>query len=139
MRARWVAEIAGLPLRTLANWIDWGIASCAYNVKGTGNVRRFDLSDVVRILAIKRLRNAGLSMQALRAALDVLRRDYHDGDPLGSGRLLVVEERPFYLQGDKDLVDVLKRQTAMQPMFLVDLGEVAQEARGKVEALQVAA
>jgi len=74
-------------------------------------------------------------MQALKAALAILRAEYNEADPLGSGRLLVVGDRPFYLQDDAALVDVLRRQTAMQSMILVDMGELAQEARAKVAAL----
>ncbi len=133
--ARTVAKLAGLPLRTLANWVDYGLATCAHNVKGTGRTRRFDFADLVRTLAIVRLRDAGLSMQGLRRAVAILRDEYQEADPLGGGRLLVIGDKPFYLRGDRDLVDVLKRQTAMQRVILVDMSEIAQEARTKVEAL----
>jgi DNA-binding transcriptional MerR regulator len=134
-KALTVAKLAGLPLRTLANWVDYGLATCAHNVKGTGRVRRFDFADLVRLFAIIRLRNAGLSMQALRRAVAILQAEYQEGDPLGSGRLLVIGDRPFWLQGDDELVDLLRRQTAMQNVILVDLGQVAQETRAKVQAL----
>lgn len=77
-------------------------------------------------------------MQGLKAALAILRAEYKEADPLGGGRLLALQNRVFYLQGDAALVDVLKRQTAMQSVILVDLGELAQEARAKVAELQAA-
>ncbi len=128
----WVTE---LRYRTLDRWVVWGLATCAHNTKGKGTKRRFDLSDVVRILAIRRLRDAGVSMQGLKAALAILRTEYNEADPLGSGRLLVIGDRPFWLQGDDELVDLLRRQRAMQSVILVDLGQVAQETRAKVAAL----
>jgi len=130
-----VCRIAGLPYRTLANWCTWGLATFEQDGQGTGHRRRFALVDLVRILAIIRLRDAGVSMQGLKKALAILRDEYHEPDPLGSGRLLVVGDRPFYLRGDRDLVDVLKRQTAMERVLLVDLGDLAQETRAKVAAL----
>jgi len=130
-----VAELAGLPYRTLAHWCEWGLLTFAQDGTGTGHRRRFDLGDLVRVLALARLRTGGASMQALKAALAILRDEYQEADPLGSGRLLVIGDRPFYLQGDAALVDVLRRQTAMQRVILVDMSEIAQEARTKVEAL----
>lgn len=127
-----VCRVAGLPYRTLANWCTWGLATFDVDGPGTGHRRRFDLSDLVRILAIVRLRDAGVSMQGLKAALAILRDEYHEADPLGSGRLLVVGDRPFYLRGDRDLVDVLKRQGAMERVLLVDPGDLAEKARAEI-------
>ena len=134
-----VAELAGLPYRTLAHWCEWGLLTFAQDGTGTGHRRRFDLGDLVRVLALARLRTGGASMQALKAALAILQKEYNEADPLGSGRLLVVGDRPHWLRGDDELIDVLKRQTAMQSMILVDLGQVAQEARAKVAELQALA
>jgi len=135
LSAGMVAKLAGLPYRTLAHWCTWGLVTFDVDGPGTGHKRRFDLGDLVRVLALARLRAGGASMQALKAALAILRAEYNEADPLGSGRLLVVGDRPFYLQDDAALVDVLRRQTAMQSMILVDMGELAQEARAKVAAL----
>ena len=132
LSAGMVAKLAGLPYRTLAHWCEWGLLTFAQDGTGTGHRRRFDLGDLVRVLALARLRTGGASMQALKAALAILQKEYHEADPLGSGRLLVVGDRPFYLRGDRDLVDVLKRQTAMERVLLVDLGDLAETARAEI-------
>ena len=74
-------------------------------------------------------------MQGLKRGLAILRDEFSEGDPLASGRLLALGDRIFWLEGDAALVDVLKRQTAIERMVLVDLGDLAQETRAKVQAL----
>ena len=130
-----VAELAGLPYRTLAHWCEWGLLTFAQDGTGTGHRRRFDLGDLVRVLALARLRTGGASMQALKAALAILRDEYQEADPLGSGRLVALGGRVYWFADDAGVVDLLRRQQAIKDLVLVDMAELAQEARAKVEAL----
>ena len=130
-----VAQVAGVPLRTLQWWVSWGLAPCAVDAKGTGHKRRFSFGDIVRAKALAELRAKGVGMQTLKKAVAIIRDEYKEADPLGGGRLVALGGRVYWFASDAALVDLLKRQTAIKDLVLVDVGEIAREARTKVEAL----
>jgi hypothetical protein len=74
-------------------------------------------------------------MQTLKKAVAILRDEYKEADPLGGGRLVALGGRVYWFASDKALVDLLKRQTAIKDLVLVDMGDLAREARAKVDAL----
>lgn len=134
-RGALVAQVAGVPLRTLQRWILGGLAPCAKDVRGTGNKRRFTFGDIVRVKALGELRAKGADVRTLKRAVAILAAEYGEADPLGSGRLVALGGRVYWFADDAGVVDLLRRQQAIKDLVLVDMAELAQEARAKVEAL----
>jgi len=130
-----VAQVAGVPLRTLQWWVSWGLAPCAVDAKGTGHKRRFSFGDIVRAKALAELRAKGVGMQTLKKAVAILRDEYKEADPLGGGRLVALGGRVHWFASDEDLVDLLKRQRVIKDLVLVDMGDLARDVRDKVQAL----
>lgn len=134
-----VSRVSGVPLRTLQRWVEWGLAPCAADVKGTGHKRRFSFGDIVRAKALGELRAKGANVETLKAALAILRDEYREADPLGSGRLVALGGRVYWREDDKAVVDLLRGQGVIKDLILVDMGELALETRAKVQALTLAA
>jgi DNA-binding transcriptional MerR regulator len=134
-RGALVAQVAGVPLRTLQRWIVDGLAPCAKDVKGTGNKRRFTFGDIVRARALGELRTKGADVRTLKRAVAILAAEYGEADPLGGGRLVVLQGRVYWREDDKGVVDLLRGQRVIKDLILVDMGELAQETRAKVQAL----
>jgi len=134
-RGALVAQVAGVPLRTLQRWIVDGFAPCAKDVKGTGNKRRFTFSDIVRAKALGELRAKGASVQTLKRAIAILAAEYGESDPLGGGRLVALGGRVYWFADDAGVIDLLRRQRAIKDLVLVDVAEIAREAKARIEAL----
>jgi len=127
--------VAGVPLRTIQRWIVDGLAPCAGDVVGRGYKRRFSFGDIVRAKTLGELRAKGASVQTLKKAIAILAAEYGESDPLGGGRLVALGGRVYWREDDKGVVDLLRGQRVIKDLILVDMGELAQEARAKVEAL----
>ena len=80
-----VIQLTGLAPRTFENWCSYGLVTFEQEGQGTGHWRRFGFADLVRVFAIIRLRDSGVSMQGLKRAITILKAEYSEADPLGSG------------------------------------------------------
>jgi len=134
-RGALVAQVAGVPLRTIQRWIVDGLAPCAGDVVGRGHKRRFSFGDIVRAKTLGELRAKGASVQTLKKAIAILAAEYGESDPLGGGRLVALGGRVYWREDYKGVVDLLRGQRVIKDLILVDVGELAREARAKVEAL----
>jgi len=128
------SEITGASIRQISYWIRQGIITPVEPGSGKGSVRQFGFVDILRIKVLLQLRNAGISLQRVRAALAKL-ADWGENDPLVSGRLLAIGERPYWVENEAQLVDIIRQQRAMAPLVLVDLGEIAEETRLEMAAM----
>ena len=138
LRAKQVVGIVGIKYATLDYWLrpDRGnILVCSVPAEGKGSDRIFSFLDVVRIRAVKRLRDDGISLQTIRAAIRLLTEEWRLADPLRSGRLLVIDGRPYYEPTEDQLWDVLSRQGAIRRCVVLDTGELARETAEQVEAM----
>lgn len=66
-----VAKIVGVSYRQLDHWTSTGLVTPGVrDADGSGSQRLYGFDDIVRLKVIKRLRDAGISLQRIRKALE---------------------------------------------------------------------
>lgn len=114
------------------------LLTCQVPAQGKGSDRLFSFLDVIRIRAIKRLRDEWISLQMIRKVLAELAR-YGIDDPLiQTGRLVVAGDRLFWAIDDATLLDVLRGQLAVRHLMILDVAEIVADTRAKVAAMMAA-
>lgn len=141
LTAKQVVATTGVNYARLDYWLRperGNLLTCEVPAQGKGSDRVFSFLDVIRIRAVKHLRDAGVSLQTVRKVLAELAY-YGVGDPLlQSGQLVVAGERLFWALDDMALLDVLRGQLAAQPLVILPVGEIVADVRVKVAALVAA-
>lgn len=142
LAAKQVMKITGLSYARLDYWLRperGNILTCAVPAQGKGSDREFSFLDVIRLRAVKRLRDSGVSLQMIRKVVRELTERYQINDPLlENGQLLVAGERLFWALDDMALLDVLRGQLAAHPLVILPVGEIVADTRAKVAALVAA-
>ena len=124
------ARILRLKYRTLDHWVRTGLLPVERPTTGTGNRRGLSFLDLVRAMTVKRLRQEGVSLQAIRKVIEVLTEHYHVDDPLTQdGRLLLAGDRVWWAVDDRTVIDILKGQLGMKPLVILEVGEVVEDVR----------
>ena len=139
LAAKQVMKLTGLSYARLDYWLRperGNILTCAVPAKGKGSDRIFSFLDVIRIRAVKRLRDGGISLQMIRKVVRELTERYQINDPLAeTSQLLVAGERLFWVVDDMALLDVLRGQLAAHPLLILPVGEIVADTRAKVAVL----
>ena len=86
--AREVAEIHGLPYRTLMHWVEGGLLNPEGARRGHRYATTWHEKDLREASVLAGLRRAGFSLQRLGEAVDYLRSIGHN--PMSTGEFLVV-------------------------------------------------
>ena len=124
------ARILGLKYRTLDHWIRTGLLPVEQPAAGPGTRRGLSFLDLIRAMTVKRLREEGVSLQAIRKVIEVLTEHYHVDDPLTQdGRLLLAGDRVWWAVDDRTVIDILKGQLGMKPLVILEVGEVVEDVR----------
>jgi len=102
-----VCRIVGITYRQLDHWANTGLVtpSVSGDVVGSGSRRRYSYQDLLRLRVIKRLREAGLSLQQIRRAVGCLRNLNED---LATANLVMVGRKAVIAQTDDYLFDLLR-------------------------------
>jgi DNA-binding transcriptional MerR regulator len=118
-----VCAIVGITYRQLDYWARTGLLHPSISqARGSGSQRRYSYSDLVQLKVIKRLLDAGVSLQAARRAIDCLRSS---GDDLASANLVIDDRRSVLARTGEEIIDLLKGgQTVLN---IVPLGGVVSE------------
>jgi DNA-binding transcriptional MerR regulator len=133
LRAIDAAGLSGCTYRQLDYWLRTGLLpEPATPADGSGSAREFSFVDVIRVRLVTRLRKEGVSLQAIRKALDILGREWGESDPLASGRLLAIDGAVFYNPTEDELWHVLAGQRAIKQLVTLDVGELARETAEQV-------
>jgi len=135
--ARIACRVAGISARSLDHWISSGLVSPHSVYRGPKQKRDFFLfafEELVELRIISALRHTGVSLQRIRAALIVLKRDAgKDWQALwlvSDGTNVLVVRQP-------DVVETLTGPRKGQLAFaLVALGSASNEVRGSLLKLQ---
>ena len=134
--SRQVAELAGIPYRTLDRWIRSGLLTCSTSAKGTGTRREFSLVDVVRVRVVAQLRRQGVSLQTVRRVVRELTERWGIHDPLTqSERLVVSGDKLFWDLDDSALLDAVSGQLAARPFVIVPLNQIADDTSEQMARL----
>lgn len=123
-------EIVGVSQRRLDYWAERGIVTpSVQQATGKGSERRYGFDDLVKLALVKRLRNAGLSLQKIREGLEVMRKRWPKKDPLLDEMLATDGSTFFRIKGDQ-VEDILANGQLL--LSVVAVGRIRQDVRESV-------
>jgi DNA-binding transcriptional MerR regulator len=126
-----VCVIVGITYRQLDYWARTGLLHPSISAAhGSGSQRRYSYTDLVQLKVIKRLLDAGVSLQTARKAIDCLRSG---GDDLTSANLVSDDRGSVLAYSGEEIIDLLKGgQTVLN---IVPLGGVVSELAAAITDL----
>lgn len=133
--SRSVVKITGIKTRQLDYWDRTHlIKPSVREASGYGSVRLYSFNDIVQLKVVMMLRDKGISLQKIRKALSYLKKNMPEvQEPLAELKFLTDGETVFVITRDKKkILDTLKNQF----VFSFALGEIMEELRGKVVAIE---
>lgn len=102
-----VCAIVGISYRQLDYWARTGLLRPSIaDARGSGTQRRYSYHDVLELKVIKRLLDAGISLQAARRAVACLRTGL--GADLAATSLVLSADRSILAHSDGEVVDLLR-------------------------------
>jgi DNA-binding transcriptional MerR regulator len=126
-----VCSVVGITYRQLDYWARTDLLRPSISeARGSGSQRRYSYTDLVQLKVIKRLLDAGVSLQSARRAIECLRSG---GDDLASANLVVDDARSVLAHSGEEIIDLLKGgQTVLN---IVPLGGVVAELESAISGL----
>ena len=101
-----VCQLVGISYRQLDYWARTGLLRPSLaEAKGSGTKRRYSYRDLLELKVIKRLLDAGVSLQSARRAVGCLREDL--GADLAASNLVLSDTTTVLVHTDGELVDLL--------------------------------
>ena len=123
-------DIVGVSQRCLDYWAERGIVTPSIQqATGKGSERRYAFDDLVKLALVKRLREAGLSLQKIRKGLEAMRKRWPKKDPLLDEMLATDGSSFFRIKGDK-VEDILASGQLL--LSVVAVGRIRQDVRQTV-------
>ena|ERR1700712_2833102 len=124
-------EAADITYRQLDYWARTGLVVPSVRAaKGSGSQRLYSFRDILVLKMTKRLLNLGMSLQNIRAAIEVVRG--RGVDELASVTLISDGASVYEMTSADELVDLL---AGGQGVFAIAVGKVASETRGQLASL----
>ena len=123
--------VAGITYRQLDYWARTGLVEPSVrDVNGSGNQRLYGFRDILMLKVVKRLLDAGVSLQNIRSAVAYLRaRAIND---LGSITLMSDGVSVYECTSDDELIDLVRQG---QGVFGIAVGQVWAEISGSLSVL----
>ncbi len=122
--------IVGVSQRCLDYWAERGIVTPSNRqATGKGSERRYTFDDLLKLALVKRLREAGLSLQKIRKGLQVMRKRWPKNDPLLDEMLATDGSRFFRIKGNQ-VEDVLAGGQLL--LSVVAVGRIRQDVQQTV-------
>ncbi|NND85005.1 MAG: MerR family transcriptional regulator [Acidimicrobiia bacterium] len=132
-RAPTVCNLVGITYRQLDYWARTGLITPSIQAaSGSGSQRLYAFTDVVQLKVIKRLRDAGMSLPKIRAAMESLAEQLNTKTPLSDVTVLVDGSGIFAATSPTEVFDVLQRG---QGVFGIAVGPLRQELEADVADL----
>jgi hypothetical protein len=135
--ANQACKITGVTYKQLDHWARTGLLVPSVAVaEGTGTMRLYNLNDLVALGVIKRFRDHGISLQAVRKSVSYLRSMLPEVKQPLSELYLFSDGNSIYLVPEGDLTDVFV-DTLKGGQFVLGfaLEGIARELEGKVKEL----
>ena len=128
-----VCDLVGITYRQLDYWARTGLLQPSVSsAKGSGTRRVYSYSDVLELKVIKKLLDAGISLQSARQAVECLRGDL--GIDVASSNLVLNGTRSVLAQSNGEVVDLM---AGGQGVFnIVPLAGVVNELEADIVRLQ---
>lgn len=100
------AQIAGITYRRLDYWARTDlIRPSATDASGSGSRRRYTYRDLLELRVVKKLLDAGIRLEAIRAVFDYMRA--HVDTEIGAAHLVIDGSAVLLCDGD-ELIDLLR-------------------------------
>ncbi len=124
-------NVAGITYRQLDYWARTGlVAPEIRGAEGSGTQRLYSFRDILMLKVVKKLLDAGISLQQIRTAIDHLRaRGIQD---LSEVTLMSDGASVYEATNDHEVVDLLR---GGQGMFAIALGGVWRDLEGSLSEL----
>ena len=123
-------KIIGLSQRRLDYWADRGIVTPSIQrATGKGSERKYSFDDLVKLAVVKKLREAGLSLQKIRKGLEVMRKRWPKTDPL-LDEMLATDGSSFFRIKEDKVEDMLAGGQLL--LSIVAVGRIRQDIRNTV-------
>jgi DNA-binding transcriptional MerR regulator len=101
-----VCAVVGITYRQLDYWARTELLRPSIcDAKGSGTQRRYSYQDLLELKVIKRLLDAGVSLQSARRALDVLRAS---GEDVKTANLVLNGSQSVLAFSGEEIIDLLK-------------------------------
>jgi DNA-binding transcriptional MerR regulator len=101
-----VCTIVGITYRQLDYWARTNLlVPSITEAKGSGSQRRYSYRDLLELKVIKRLLDAGISLQSARRAIEVLRLS---GEDVASANLVLTGTQSVLARTGDEIIDLLK-------------------------------
>jgi DNA-binding transcriptional MerR regulator len=101
-----VCSIVGITYRQLDYWARTNLLVPSISeARGSGSQRRFSYRDLVELKVIKRLLDAGISLQSARRAIEVLRQS---GEDVATANLVLTGTQSVLARTGDEIIDLLK-------------------------------
>lgn len=131
-----VSKITGLTQRQLDHWDRTGFLKPSLDPgEGRGKVRLYSFNDLVQLKVVKELRDAGVSLQALRKVVGHLRTAEGLENPLAEARLVVSGSDVILVKSSKELISALELPGQGVLCFVLDVPKMVGELRDSVNEL----
>jgi DNA-binding transcriptional MerR regulator len=134
-----VCEVVGVTYRQLDYWTTTGLVTPSVRgAEGSGSQRLYAFEDIVRLKVIKRLLDAGVSLQRIRAALEFVE---DRGVSLENVTLISDGSNVYAVDDEQEIIDLLQQgqgvfAIAVQPVYAQLEAEVAELPREPAEAAE---
>jgi DNA-binding transcriptional MerR regulator len=126
----------GITYRQLDYWARTNLLRPSISeARGSGTQRLYSYRDLLELKVIKRLLDAGISLQSARKALEVLRQA---GGEVATANLVLNGTQSVLAQDDDQLVDLLKGGQGVLNIVL-PLAGVVEELEADIRKLEPAA
>lgn len=122
---------AGITYRQLDYWARTGLVRPEIRAaRGSGSQRLYSFRDILMLKVVKRLLNAGVSLQQIRVAIDHLRSN--GVEDLSRVTLMSDGVSVYECTNDNEVIDLLR---GGQGMFAIALGGVWRDVQGSLAEL----
>ena len=102
------AKIVDISYRQLDHWDTKNVVGPSISqADGSGSRRRYSYEDLLELRVVKRLRDAGVSLDKIRSIFDYIRRDL--AEEVASARLVIEGSNVVFVRSDAELIDLLQR------------------------------
>lgn len=127
-----VCSIVGITYRQLDYWARTNLLRPSITeARGSGTQRRYSYRDLLELKVIKRLLDAGISLQSARRAIDYLRENL--GEDVATANLVLNGTESILAQTGEEIIDLLRGGQGV--LNIVPLAGVKEELDAAIHSL----
>ena len=128
-----VCKITGITYRQLDHWTTSSLIKASIrNLKGSGFHRIYSFQDIIQIKLVNKLREAGVSLQKIRMALQNIESVLGQNINLSDVSIFSDGKSIYVITDNNQMIDLLKKG---QAVFGISLGPVQVEAEAEIFSL----